>query len=171
MNDDLSSTGKRLKFAFKEAGISYEEAADFLGKSIPTIFRWMREEEAEVPDEILDKLLIKKGISKVFVQKNKGSWKATLEERLSIFDEDLEIQDKIKSIKSNLLLSRLMNLGESMDKEDLEFLNRIGSELIFGKKKEFLRDIVIFCLDLPMAGLKKLRKMAFEIEADLLKNK
>ncbi|EQA35994.1 hypothetical protein LEP1GSC047_0232 [Leptospira inadai serovar Lyme str. 10] len=74
----------------------------------------------------MDLLLIKKGVSKEFVFKNKGIPKATWEERLNFVEKEKAL---INEIRHNAVLKELISKLSKLSDENLKFISVFLSKL------------------------------------------
>ncbi|PNV76743.1 hypothetical protein BES34_000155 [Leptospira inadai serovar Lyme] len=120
-----NTIGNRLQIAFKELEISREEGAETIGTSLATINRYLCDQET-IPEFRMDLLLIKKGVSKEFVFKNKGIPKATWEERLNFVEKEKAL---INEIRHNAVLKELISKLSKLSDENLKFISVFLSKL------------------------------------------
>ncbi|TGK41253.1 hypothetical protein [Leptospira andrefontaineae] len=172
--EDLSAAGKRFMHALRMKGYeSNKDISEFAKKhrkGVTTIYRYGRG-ESEIPEAFLDRLLHQESISKIFITKNKGVWKASLEEKMSLFDKDTEILKWSKTIKEDLNFARMQYLCRNLKEGELDLLGRIAAELQLASDYKLLWSLLSIVINLPPEGRETCARYCIKIEQTFFKKK
>ncbi|EJZ42282.1 hypothetical protein LEP1GSC178_0071 [Leptospira licerasiae str. MMD4847] len=152
---------------------SNKEISEFAkkhNKSESTIYRYSRNASA-IPEAFLDRLLQKESISKLFISKGKGVWKASAAEMISLFDKDINSLRLSKSIKENLNFARMFYLCKNLKEGELDLLGRIASELQLTDDNNQLWSLLSIVLDLPNNERENCMRYCIKLEKAHFKKK
>ncbi|TGM87932.1 hypothetical protein EHR05_14880 [Leptospira licerasiae] len=150
--EDLNTIGGRFMYSLRMKGYTTnKDIADFAkkhNKSESTIYRYANG-ETKIPEAFLDRLLNQESISKIFITKNKGVWKASLKEKMSFMEEDFKTLELTKTIKEELNFARMIYLCRNLKEGELDLLGRIASALQLASDNRQLWSLLSIILDLP----------------------
>ncbi|TGJ99181.1 DNA-binding protein [Leptospira semungkisensis] len=172
MAKDLITEGERLGLAVTLL-TNVKEVSQYLQRSETTVYRWING-NVETPESVLNQLLFKFGISKIFVRTGKGQEKAELEELLPVFHKEfgswVKTNTNLSEVK-NAQLARIVNLSETLEEIDQDLVSRFCIKLFSEKKNRLFRNLISVMFDLPSEGYEDILEAALKVERKVIRKK